>query len=51
VFETPSSFAELWNGPQRVYLWTDQEKPKPLEGREYFVLAENGGKSILTNRR
>jgi hypothetical protein len=51
VFETPSSFAELWNGPQRVYLWTDQAKPKPLEGREYFVLAENGGKSILTNRR
>jgi 4-amino-4-deoxy-L-arabinose transferase-like glycosyltransferase len=51
VFETPASFEELWKGPQRVFLWTDQEKPKDLQGFEYFVLTKNGGKSILTNRR
>jgi 4-amino-4-deoxy-L-arabinose transferase-like glycosyltransferase len=51
VFETPESFATLWKSPQRIFLWTDQEKPKELEGYEYFVLAENGGKAILTNRR
>jgi hypothetical protein len=51
VFETPASFDQLWKGPQRVFLWTDQEKPKDLQGFEYFVLAKSGGKSILTNRR
>ena len=50
VFETPESFDKLWKGPHRVFLWTDQEKPKDLQGLDYFVLAKSGGKSILTNR-
>ena len=32
VFETPQSFADLWSGPARVFLWTDQEDPKELLG-------------------
>ena len=50
VFETPKSFATLWNGPTRVFVWTDQESPKELQGFTAFLLARNGGKSIFTNR-
>jgi hypothetical protein len=50
VFETPESLAALWNGPTRVFVWTDQESPKELQGFTAFLLARNGGKSIFTNR-
>jgi hypothetical protein len=50
VFETPESFAALWAGPSEVFLWTDQDEPKELEGKPFFRLARVGGKSILTNR-
>jgi 4-amino-4-deoxy-L-arabinose transferase-like glycosyltransferase len=51
VFETPESFAVLWSGSSRVFLWTDQDEPKALIGVRSFLLARNGGKSILTNRQ
>jgi 4-amino-4-deoxy-L-arabinose transferase-like glycosyltransferase len=51
VFETPESFAALWSGPSRVFLWTDQDEPRELTGMSSFLLARNGGKSILTNRQ
>jgi hypothetical protein len=50
VFETPQSFAVLWAGPIRVFLWTDQEDPKELLGMRRFLLARSGGKAIFTNR-
>jgi hypothetical protein len=50
VFETQDSFSDLWRGPLRVFLWTDQEDPKELRGASRFVVARSGGKSILTNR-
>jgi hypothetical protein len=50
VFETPSSFAELWNGPSTVYVWTDQEHPQHLVGLPHYLLARSGGKAIYTNR-
>ncbi|MBV9623307.1 MAG: glycosyltransferase family 39 protein [Acidobacteria bacterium] len=50
VFETPSSFAELWNSPETVFVWTDQEHPKNLEGLPRYLLAHSGGKAIYTNR-
>lgn len=50
VFETPQSFADLWAGPVRVFLWTDQEDPKELLGMKHFLLARSGGKAIFTNR-
>jgi 4-amino-4-deoxy-L-arabinose transferase-like glycosyltransferase len=50
VFETPQSFAVLWSGPARVFLWTDQDDPKELLGMQHFLLARSGGKSIFTNR-
>jgi hypothetical protein len=51
VFETQDSFAALWSGPQRVFVWTDQETPKALEGLQSYLLARSGGKSIFTNRQ
>jgi hypothetical protein len=50
IFETPESFAVLWAGPGRVFLWTDQDDTPVLQGKKSFLLARSGGKSILTNR-
>jgi 4-amino-4-deoxy-L-arabinose transferase-like glycosyltransferase len=50
IFETPESLAILWNGPGRVFLWTDQEQPKELRGVRFFPLARSGGKFIFTNQ-
>jgi hypothetical protein len=49
VFETKESLATLWNGPERVFLWSDREPPKDLDGLTYYVLARSGGKLIVTN--
>jgi len=51
VFETPDSFLALWSGPTRVFVWTDQEFPKELQGQTAYLVARNGGKSIFTNRK
>jgi hypothetical protein len=50
VWETPESFASLWAGPTRVFLWTDQEMPAELHGKAAFVLARSGGKTIFMNQ-
>jgi len=50
VFETQESLADLWSGPARVFLWTDQDDPKELAGMPHFLLARSGGKAIFTNR-
>ncbi len=50
VFETQESLAALWNSPQRVFLWTEQDPPRELMGRQQYLVAHSGGKSILTNR-
>jgi 4-amino-4-deoxy-L-arabinose transferase-like glycosyltransferase len=50
VFETQDSFVKLWSGPRRIFLWTDQDNPKELQGLPRLVLARSGGKLILTNR-
>jgi 4-amino-4-deoxy-L-arabinose transferase-like glycosyltransferase len=51
VFETPQSFAALWSGTARVFLWTDQDDPKELAGMQHYLLARRGGKAIFTNRQ
>jgi 4-amino-4-deoxy-L-arabinose transferase-like glycosyltransferase len=50
VFETPTTFAQLWASPTTVFMWTDQDSPKELVGLPHFFLARRGGKSIFTNR-
>jgi 4-amino-4-deoxy-L-arabinose transferase-like glycosyltransferase len=49
IWETPSSFAALWAGPTRVFMWTDQQDPKELHGAPRYLLARSGGKAVLTN--
>jgi hypothetical protein len=49
VFETQSSFDQLWNSPTRVFLWTDQDNPKELVGLRKHFVARSGGKTIYTN--
>ena len=50
VFETLQSFSNLWSGPARIFLWTDQDDPKELLGMQHFLVARSGGKAIFTNR-
>lgn len=54
LFDDTASFQRLWNGPQRVFLWTEVEKQSqlmPVLGpANVYVLAQSGGKAILTNR-
>jgi hypothetical protein len=49
VFETPESFKTLWLGPQRVFLWAEDENPGELRGLTFYELARRGGKLIFTN--
>ncbi|MGD0792721.1 MAG: glycosyltransferase family 39 protein [Terriglobales bacterium] len=49
VFETQASFVEMWNGPQRVFLWAEQDDPPALRGLTSYVVARRGGKTIFAN--
>jgi hypothetical protein len=51
VFETDTSFATLWNGSSKVFLWSTEGDPKVLHGRPRYLLARSGGKYIFTNRK
>ena len=54
IFDDNRSFQLLWNGPQRVFLWTESEKQaaalQGIDPATVYVLAKSGGKLILTNR-
>ena len=50
VWETQASFTAMWQGPQRVFFWAEDENPKELTGMPRYVLARGGGKIIFTNR-
>jgi 4-amino-4-deoxy-L-arabinose transferase-like glycosyltransferase len=50
VFETQASFAAMWTGPQRVFLWAEQDDPPALRGLTSYVVARRGGKIIFSNR-
>jgi hypothetical protein len=49
IFETDDSLRKKWSGPARIFLWTEPEKVPQLPS-EPFVIAEGGGKEILSNR-
>jgi len=50
VFETQASFVEMWNGPQRVFLWAEEDDPPALRGLTRYVVARRGGKIIFSNQ-
>ncbi len=49
VFETQASFVEMWNGPQRVFSWAEEDDPPALRGLTSYVVARRGGKTIFAN--
>jgi 4-amino-4-deoxy-L-arabinose transferase-like glycosyltransferase len=54
IFLDDQSFARLWNGPNRVFLFTEdyvkQEALRDLDSNIVFVFAREGGKTVFTNR-
>lgn len=54
IFEDGPSFARLWNGRQRVYLFTkefnERQALRDIDPRTVFVFAHQGNKLVLTNQ-
>ncbi len=50
VWESEASFVTLWNGPGRIFLWTDEDDPAALHGLTSYVIARRGGKTVYSNR-
>jgi 4-amino-4-deoxy-L-arabinose transferase-like glycosyltransferase len=51
IFDDDASFAALWKGPQRVFVWVEEDKvPSVVRQAGYYQLARSGGKQILMNR-
>jgi 4-amino-4-deoxy-L-arabinose transferase-like glycosyltransferase len=51
IFEDDASLQALWKGPERIFLWVEEDKVPPFiqQGGSYH-LARSGGKLILMNR-
>jgi len=50
VWLTVEAFVPMWNGPNRVFLWSDREDPPEIAGKTGYVVARSGGKLLYTNR-
>ena len=51
IFYDDRTFPALWNGPERIFLWTEEDKiPLVVKGK-YEVVAGSGGKLLLANQR
>jgi hypothetical protein len=54
VFETDDSLHQLWASPRRIFLLTYDEATRERDLAPFgpaYILAESGGKTILTNRK
>ncbi|MGB8769049.1 MAG: glycosyltransferase family 39 protein [Candidatus Korobacteraceae bacterium] len=51
IFENDASLRALWKGPQRVFLWVEEDNvPSFIQESGSYHLARSGGKLILMNR-
>jgi len=51
IFDDDASFAALWSGPHRVFLWVEEDHvPALVRQSGSYQLARSGGKLILMNR-
>lgn len=51
IFEDDASLQALWKGPQRVFLWVEEDNvPLFIKQSGSYQLARSGGKLILMNR-
>jgi 4-amino-4-deoxy-L-arabinose transferase-like glycosyltransferase len=54
IFHTREEIGRMWAGPRRIFLWQDPHDPDrpPLAlPAPVFVVADSGGKQILSNQR
>jgi 4-amino-4-deoxy-L-arabinose transferase-like glycosyltransferase len=51
IFDNDASFAALWKGPRRVFVWVEEDHiPPVIQQTGSYQLARSGGKLILMNR-
>jgi len=51
IFDDDASFAALWSGPHRVFLWVEEDRvPDCVRQSGSYQLARSGGKLVLMNR-
>ena len=54
VFEDQDSFVRLWNGPNRVYLFTEdsfvEQALQGIDPKTVHIFARSGGKAVFTNQ-
>ncbi len=50
IFEDAASIRREWGGRRRVFLWQDLGEPLPELGAATYLIAQGGGKEILSNR-
>jgi len=50
LFDDDASFGQIWSGPQRIFLWTEQDNVPALPGPAYAI-AHSGGKEVLSNQQ
>ena len=49
IFDDDASFRRVWNGPQRIFLWTPIDQVPALPGPAYTI-AQGGGKEVISNQ-
>ena len=42
LFDDDASFRQLWSGPQRIFLWTEQDHVPTLPGPAYAIAQQRG---------
>jgi 4-amino-4-deoxy-L-arabinose transferase-like glycosyltransferase len=51
IFDDDASLLKLWRGPQRVFLWVEEDRvPEYIRQSGFYQLTRSGGKMILMNR-
>jgi 4-amino-4-deoxy-L-arabinose transferase-like glycosyltransferase len=50
IFEDLNTLGVLWRGDRRVFMWQDKSQPLPKLPGKVYVLADSGGKQIVTNQ-
>jgi 4-amino-4-deoxy-L-arabinose transferase-like glycosyltransferase len=51
IFYDDRTFPALWNGTERVFLWTEEDKIPPSVKAKYEIIANSGGKMLLCNQK
>jgi 4-amino-4-deoxy-L-arabinose transferase-like glycosyltransferase len=50
IFEDAASLKMRWSGVQRIFMWQDLSQPLPKLPGKVYVIAQSGGKEIVSNQ-